>query len=155
MDKKIYQKKWFIPIVVILFILGIIGIITEQKESTMDSSVHYINSYEWKLKDTKETKIKFNNGDEEMCKYVVIGVENKSNDLESGKYVIQTNDNKEASFMIYVSSTIEENIIPEDDYVGMVQGFDHSKVDVELKKGQYLYIVQNYNKQGKVLITKK
>lgn len=163
--KETYKKYWFWIIIGILFILGIIGVTMEKTEQIETNQVKtnevksqsYITGYEWKLKDTKIGQATFNNGSTKNYKYIVLGVENQDNDLESGEYIIKTNDNSKASFMIYITNNYYENIedISENYYEGMVQGFDKSEISVKLKKGQYLYLCQNYNGQGKVFVNKK
>ena len=148
MEKKLYQKWWFWVIVAVLIVFGIIGIIMENSEKvSTEMKTDYISKYEWKLKDTKT---------EDLNKYVVLEVENKNGDLESGDYIIKTNDNPKASFTIIVTDQYYEKIadIP-GTYDGMVQGFDESEYEVNLSKGQYLYLIQGTNGQGKVIVTKK
>lgn len=138
--KQIYKKWWFW--LIIILILGGIG-------STMkvEPETKYISKYEWNLNDTKT---------EEDSKYVVLSVENEDGDLESGEYTIKTNDNNKASFVIIITDKYYESIkeIP-GTYDGMVQGFDNSEYTATLNKGNYLYLIQGTNGQGKVIVTKK
>lgn len=135
---KIYKKWWFWVIIVLVVVAILGGNKTETK---------YKTSYQWDYK----TAIV-----EEDYKYIILGVENQDNDLEAGEYNIKTNDNSQASFMIYITDKVYEKTtdIPEP-YFGMVQGFDKSELNVKLEKGQYLYIIQNPNGQGKVYVEKK
>lgn len=147
---KFYEKWWFWIIIVVILVAILGGGSMETKNvstNTETSQTQYKNNYEWNLKDTKT------NND---YKYVVLGVENENGDLESGEYLIKTNNNSKASFVIYVTDQYYEKDtdIP-DDYDGMVQGFDKSECSVNLIKGQYLYLIQNSNGQGKVIVTKK
>lgn len=153
--KKYYQKWWF-WLIAALLILGIIGGAMEKTEETNVEVEKYISKYEWNLKDTKIGEAKYDDGTSEDYKYVVLGVENKDGDLEAGEYIIKTNDNSKASFMIYITDQYYEkdSDIP-NTYDGMVQGFDKSEYSAKLTKGQYLYLVQNSNGQGKVIVTKK
>ena len=145
--KEIYKKWWF-WVIVVLIVGAMIG--------GTHNKVIYRTKYEWNLKDTKISEIKFDNADIEKFKYVVLGVENKESDLESGEYIVKTNDNSQASFIIYVTNKFYEDTstLPEP-YLGIVQGFDNSELTVELEKGQYLYLLQNPNGQGKVYVNKK
>lgn len=145
--KKTYKKWWFWIIVVL-----ILGSIAGGKYNNSK----YKTKYEWNLKDTRTSEIEFDNGDIETFKYVVLGVENQETDLETGEYIVKTNDNSQASFMIYVTNEFYEDVsgLPEP-YLGIVQGFDNSELTVKLEKGQYMYLLQNSNGQGKVYINKK
>ena len=117
--KSVYTKWWFW--VIIILILGGIG-------STMnvEPKIQYISKYEWNLKDTKT---------EADNKYVVLGVENSNGDLEAGEYLIKTNDNSKASFVIIIADKYYETLeeIP-GTYDGMVQGFDKSEYIATLNK---------------------
>lgn len=145
--KKFYQKWWFWTIIVVLLVAGIIGGTMEETEKTNSNQTHYKTKYEWDLKDAKT------NND---YKYVVLGIENKDGDLESGEYLIKTNDNSKASFVIYITDQYYESDLEiPNTYDGMVQGFDKSEYTATLEKGQYLYLVQHSNGQGKVIVTKK
>ena len=145
--KEIYKKWWFWIIMVL-----IVGSIAGGK---YNKSI-YKTKYEWNLKDTKTSETKYDNGDIETFKYVVLGVENQVNDLESGEYIIKTNDNSQASFIVYITNEFYKDIsnLPEP-YLGMVQGFDKSSLEIKLEKGQYIYLLQNSNGQGKALVEKK
>ena len=145
--KEIYKKWWFWAIVVL-----IVGSIAGGK---YNKSI-YKTKYEWNLKDTKTSEIKYDNGTTETFKYIVLGVENQEADLETGEYIIKTNDNSQASFIVYVTDEFYEDVsnLPEP-YFGIIQGFDNSELTVKLEKGQYLYLLQNSNGQGKALIEKK
>lgn len=148
---KIYKKWWFW--VGIILIIALIAPTTETKK---EETMNYLTKYTWDLKDTKTDKVVFYNGEEEY-KYVVLGIENNNKDLKSGEYIFKTNDNSKASFMIYVTDEYYEkpSEIPEKYMYEMVQGFDNSEVTLNLKSGQYLYLCQNYNGQGKIYVNAK
>lgn len=147
--KMILDKPW-VWIILVIFII-IIGVNMNRTKTNK-----YITKYEWNLKDCKNSEMKFDNEDIKEFKFVVLGVENKDKDLESGEYIIKTNDNSKASFVIYITNEYYEKIsdLPEP-YYGMVQGFDKSEFNIKLEKGQYLYLLQNPNGQGKLYVNKK
>lgn len=150
MNKKIFKKWWFGVIIVL-----VIGFIFGPKENIKGEN--YILSYTWNLKDTKiDTTIPFDDGTVEEYKYVVLGIENNQKDLKSGKYEISTNENPKATFMIYITNEYYEkpSEIPDTYEFDMVQGFDSSKITVQLEKGQFLYLCQNYNGQGNISVKK-
>lgn len=145
--KKITKKWWFWALVILL-VMGFGASLKKDK---------YITKYEWKDKDTKTDTVEFDDGSKEEYKYIVLGVENKDKDLESGEYIIKTKDSKKASFMIYVTNEYYENAedIPDTYTFDMVQGYGVEETTVKLEKGQYLFLLQNYNGEGKVTVNKK
>lgn len=151
MEKKPIYKKWWFWLIIILVIGSIIG------GGTSKNSTMYITKYEWNLKDTKKDKIVFDDGTEKEYKYVVLGVENKNNDLKSGEYILKTNDNSKASFMIFITNEYYETVseIPDEYGFDMVQGFNNLEAEINVKSGQYLYLCQNYNGQGKIYVNAK
>ena len=128
----------------------------KSKENT-EPTTKYIKKYEWNIKDAKINNDHILN--DKDYKYVILGVENQNGDLESGEYIIKTNGNKKASFMIYITNEYYESDsdIPETygAFTAMVQGINNSDYTATLNKGQYLYLVQNANEEGKVIVTKK
>ena len=139
-------KKWWFWLIIILILGSIIGGINKDNINVKESNI-YNSKYEWNYKDAKT---------EELNKFVVLGIENQNGDLEAGEYTIKTNNNKEASFTIIITNQYYEKIseIP-GTYDGIVQGFDNSEYSTKLIKGQYLYLIQASNGQGKAIVTKK
>ena len=101
-------------------------------------------------------KDKDNNLSFDICVAHINHMIREEADLETGEYIIKTNDNSQASFIVYVTDEFYEDVsnLPEP-YFGIIQGFDNSELTVKLEKGQYLYLLQNSNGQGKALIEKK
>ena len=151
MEKKAIYKKWWFWLIIIILIIGILGGGKKQEEKM------YITNYEWNLKDTKKDIAVFDDGLEKEYKYIVLGVENQKNDLEAGTYILKTNNNSQASFMIFITNEFYENAskIPDTYNFDMVQGLDNSEIEISLNKGQFLYLCQNYNGQGKIYVDKK
>lgn len=151
MEKKTIYKKWWVWLIIIIVVGSIAGGRMKKADIT------HITKYEWNLKDTKKDKIVFDDGTEKEYRYVVLGVENKNNDLKAGEYEISTNENPKTTFMIYITNEYYEkpSEIPDTYEFDMVQGFDSSKITVQLEKGQYLYLCQNYNGQGKIYVNAK
>lgn len=139
-------KKWWFWLIIILILGSIIGGINKDNINVKESNI-YNSKYEWNYKDAKT---------EELNKFVVLGIENQNGDLEAGEYTIKTNNNKEASFTIIITNQYYEKIseIP-GTYDGIVQGFDNSEYSTKLIKGQYMYLIQASNGQGKAIVTKK
>lgn len=150
MEKKTIYKKWWVWLIIIIVVGSIAGGRMKKADIT------HITKYEWNLKDTKKDKIVFDDGTEKEYRYVVLGVENKNNDLKAGEYEISTNENPKATFMIYITNEYYEkpSEIPDTYEFDMVQGFDSSKITVQLEKGQFLYLCQNYNGQGNISVKK-
>lgn len=150
-NKEVYKKWWFW---VIILLIGLTTFFCQgQVQEDNKKEIKYITHYEWNLTDSKIDSII--PGDE--YKYVVLGVENESKDLKSGEYILKTNDNKYASFVIYVTDEYYEkpSEIPDKYTFNMVQGYDNSEVILNLKIGQYLYLCQGYNGQGKIYVNSK
>lgn len=149
---KIYKRWWFWLIIVL--VIAFIG--SRQGMKQKESSSPYISSYEWNLEDAKTSYLESDLGGSDPYKYVVLGVENKDKDLQAGEYTIKTNSNTKATFMIYIVDTYYKDAkdLPEP-YADMVQGWDSSTATIKLNKGQYLYLVQSTNGEGKVFVEKK
>lgn len=163
MKNEFYRKKWFWILMSFILILACIGGIQEktketnkQEDTQFIDNFKYIMKYQWNIKDAKDGIMVFDDGTKEEYKYVILGVENVEGDLQSGEYVIKTNDNPKASFVVYVvDKYYDSDLDIPNAYEGIVQGFNHSEITVKLNKGQYLYLVQHYNGQGLVYVNKK
>lgn len=130
MEKKIIYKKWWVWLIIIIAVGSIAGGRMKKADIT------HITKYEWNLKDTKKDKIVFDDGTEKEYRYVVLGVENKNNDLKAGEYVLKTNENSQALFMIFITNEYYETVseIPDEYDFDMVQGLNNLETEIDLKK---------------------
>ena len=88
--------------------------------------------------------------------YILVRVETQEGDLEEGNYLFETDD-VGASFLVYVvDDPISDLGTYDGDYHMIMKGIEDVKetFTTELKKGQYVYIVQGYNKKGSMHIKK-
>lgn len=150
------KKSTIIIIVVILSIILLGSVLNKEKTSNETIEPHYINQYVWNIKDVQHFEMDFDIMKEQM-NYVVLGCENKDGDLEAGNYEIRTNLEEGAGFNIYVTNNIYENPndLDENENIGLVSSFDDSRINANLKKGQYLYLIQTTQKKGKAIVEKQ
>lgn len=166
-----FLKKWWFWVIIII-IIALVSPEGQKNEETINKNskvetskaeeqkteeISYETSFDWNSKNTKVTTMEFNNGDIDNYTYAVLGIENKKGDLKAGEYTIKTNDNQKSSFLIYVTDKYYENPndIEETYYYDMIQGLSNSETTVNVTKGQYLYICQSCNGEGKVYVNLK
>lgn len=154
--KEIY-KKWYFWLIIIVIIIVIANNQTKKNETKEDSnSSPYSTKYEWKNEDVKSSEIIYDNGDIETVSYIVLPIESKEKDLQSGTYEFKTSEDDKATFIIYITDKLYEDAadLPEP-YTAMIQG--SKSTELKLEKGQYLYIVKGSTGtgNGKIIIEKK
>lgn len=89
-------------------------------------------------------------------KYILVRVETEDGDLQEGNYIFETN-NEGATFLVYVvDKPIDDLGTYEGEYHLVMKGVEDIKetYTTELKKGQYVYVVQGYAKKGSIYIKK-
>ena len=88
--------------------------------------------------------------------YILVRIETQEGDLEEGNYLFETDD-VGASFLVYVvDDPISDLGTYDGDYHMIMKGIEDVKetFTTELKKGQYVYILQGYNKKSSMHIKK-
>lgn len=88
--------------------------------------------------------------------YILVRVETQEGDLEEGNYLFETDD-VGASFLVYVvDDPISDLGTYDGEYHMIMKGIEDIKetYTTELKKGQYVYILQGYNKKSSMHIKK-
>ena len=128
---------------------------TETAENIVENKVKespYKNYTSWYANDIHT----FYEEDWTPMNYILVRVETNEGDLEEGTYIFET-DNVGASFIVYVVDEPIDNLKNYDgEYHMIMKGIEDVKetFTTELKKGQYVYIVQGYNKKGSMHIKK-
>lgn len=128
------------------------------EDNTAENSTNYAENTAENIVDVKEPNIvknfanpnTFYDIDWTPRKYVEYKVE------EDGTYLIETNERIGTDYLVYI---VDEPISDLGKYQGdyeIVQHteMDHKTLEKELKKGQYIYLIQGDSKKGSVYIKK-
>ena len=164
-NKKIFITISIIVISVIicflLFILSVLGLssfieqvnlinevneISENYNETIEEPT-YITRYTWDNNDCQHFYNTYyvDRGYEDKPitqYYIAKRVETEKGDLEAGKYKVTANRTEKVSYFIYVTDEPIEDL---NTYDGKWESMMGEPIEIELKKGQYVYLVAGYN----------